>query len=74
MSKKCQFLQCLQCLLPTVAAIILSLDLAYYYFVKDIYIEKIEEIQKRPFQFRISGATLDWLAGLLAFTAHVVRR
>ena len=53
-----------------VGALLFGIDGIYYALSKDIYINKIEEIQQKEFKFRISGAIIRYailIAGLTYF-------
>lgn len=52
---------------------IIPLDLFYYFLTKDIYIGKIQEIQKQPFEFRIEGAFIRYVALCVGFYYFIAR-
>jgi uncharacterized membrane protein len=53
---------------------IIFLDLFYYFLTKDIYIGKIQEIQKSTFQFRIEGALIRYVALCAGFYYFIALR
>lgn len=56
------------------ASILLILDLVYYCLSKNIYIGKIEEIQKQPLQFRIEGAIIRYIAMVVGLYVFVLSK
>lgn len=53
---------------------LILLDLLYYILTKSYYINKIEEIQKEEFQFRISGVIIRYFFIILGLTYFILQK
>ena len=53
---------------------LILIDNIYYQLTKDIYIDKIEEIQQRPFAFRPLGAIIRYLVLIFGLYYFIIKR